>query len=334
MGRRPLFLRDVQCPFIAPQVGITSTPVIDIATGTIYILARSKKKNLLSYEYHQRLHALAITTGAEKLGGPAEIQASAPRRRGYISFNSLSENPRAALLLVNGSVYLTWGSSCDVGPYHGWVMAYSARTLRQQAVLNTSPNSAESGIWMSDMGPAADQEGNVYVVTGNGQFDGNSEGGRDYGNNVLKLRLRGSKLTVEDYFTPAEQDQLNSTDSDLGSGGPLLFQTRSPGKRGRIVIGGKEVFYLADPAQLGGLQTETKSTSTKRITLSTGIYSAPAYWNDHLYYYAEDDFLKDFIVTEGNLTSLPAFRREKTSKFSGATPAISANGVNNGLVDH
>src|SRR5205823_6322359 len=155
--------------------------VIDYGSGTLYVLARTRETtDLLQSKYVQRLHALAITTGVEKLGGPVEIQAP--------GFDSLREMPRAGLLLAGGQVYVTWGSSCDVGPYHGWVMAYDAKTLAQTAALNTSPGADQSGIWQSDMAPAADADGSVYVVTGNGKFTAGF-GGSDYGDSALKLAL-------------------------------------------------------------------------------------------------------------------------------------------------
>src|SRR5215467_5009499 len=190
---------DVQCPFIRPEVGITSTPVIDIKTGTLYVLARTKIRHASSAdEYFQHLHALALTTGVEKFGGPKLIQASvsgqgAGSAKGQVAFDPLKENPRAALTLANDSIYIAWASSCDVDPYHGWVMSYDARSLAQKAVLNVNPNGTEAGIWLSDTGPAVDAEGNLYVPTGNGTFDVNA-GGQDYGDSVLKLD--GASLSV------------------------------------------------------------------------------------------------------------------------------------------
>jgi hypothetical protein len=176
---------DVACPFIAPEIGITPTPAIDLPSGTIYVLARTKEGAgaFSSGRYVQKLHALAVTTGAEKFGGPVEIKASVKGRgpggaMRDVAFDPLRELPRAALLLVNGQVYLTWGSSCDVGPYHGWAMAYDARTLAQTAVFNTSPDAEESGIWQSDNGPAADDSGNVYVATGKGEVLGRRQRSR------------------------------------------------------------------------------------------------------------------------------------------------------------
>lgn len=334
----PLADSDVQCPFISPEVGITSTPVIDTGTGTLYVLARAKVSTSgSSVRYLQQLHALAITSGAEKFNGPIEIHASvigtgAGSSGGKVSFDPLRENPRSALLLADGSVYLAWASSCDVGPYHGWVMAYDARTLRQQAVLNTSPDSGESGIWLSDTGPAADRSGNIYVVTGNGPFDANAKGGRDYGDTALKLRLQGNRLEVESYFTPFDQQHLNSTDGDLGSGGPLLLPEDSNGKPAGLVFGGKAgALYVVDPAHMGGLQ-DRSDPNAEKIQLSDGIYSAPAYWSGHLYYYASGDALKEFVVENGRLSALPSHRSLGKSPFSGGTPTVSASGNANGVV--
>jgi hypothetical protein len=211
---------DAQCPFIRPEVGITSTPVIDLKTGTLYVLVRTKIRHSVNPdEYFQHLHALAITTGVEKVGGPQLITASVPGNgsgtvNGRVAFDPLKENPRAALTLANGTVYLAWASSCDVDPYHGWVMAYDAQTLAQKAVLNVNPNGREAGIWLSDPDPAVDAEGNLYVPTGNGTFDAAS-GGPDYGDSVLKLD--GSSLAIRDYFTPHDQDRVSEADADVGS---------------------------------------------------------------------------------------------------------------------
>jgi hypothetical protein len=334
----PVSDSDVHCPFISPEIGVTSTPAIDIGTGTLYVLARAKTWTSRSdIQYLQQLHALAITTGVEKFGGPVEIRASVAGTSvwssgGQVSFDPLRENPRSALLLVNGSVYLSWASSCDVGPYHGWVMAYDTRTLRQQAVLNTSPDSEQSGIWLSDTGPAADRLGNVYVVTGNGQFDANAKGGRDYGDTALKLRLQGNRLDVESYFTPFDQQQLNSTDGDLGSGGPLLLPEHSNGNPAALVFGGKAgVMYVVNPEHMGGFHLRA-DPSAQKIRLSKGIYSAPAYWSGHLYYYTSEDALKEFVVENGRLPAAPSHQSFGKSPFSGGTPTVSASGNANGIV--
>src|SRR5579863_8422697 len=162
-GATPVPQGDVACFFIQPEIGITSTPVLDPKSGTLYVLARTKIGHMFGVdEYHQQLHALAVTNGVEKFGGPVEIRASVAGRgdgssQGKVSFGPLRENPRAALLLANHRVYIAWASSCDVGPYHGWLMAYDAGNLRQEAVFNDSPDADDGGIWESDTGIAADQ---------------------------------------------------------------------------------------------------------------------------------------------------------------------------------
>ena len=300
--------QDVLCPFIQPEIGITPTPVIDRATGTLYVLARTKEDPgiLKATRYVQRLHALAITTGAEKFGGPVAIAAP--------GFDPLRQLPRAALLLTKDQVYLTWASSCDVAPYHGWVMAYDARTLAQTAVFNTSPGASESGIWQADTGPAADEEGDVYVATGNGLF----HSGRDYGDTVLKLALEGHRLVVRDSFTPDNQRELNAHDLDIGSGGPMLTP------EGLLLAGGKDSrLYLFDHKRMGRPQ--------QVFEFNGGMYSAPAYWNGHVYRMASDDYLMDFAIQAGRLSAQPV----ATSRLRfgpDSTPAISANGARNGIV--
>jgi len=321
---------DVNCPFIRPEIGITPTPAIDRHTGTLYVLARSKEPSgLIQHRYVQRLHALAITTGAEKMGGPVEMQASvagtgAGASGGKVAFDGLRELPRAGLLLTGGQVYLTWASSCDVGPYHGWVMAYDAGTLKQTAVFNTSPDADDSGIWQADNGPAVDAAGNVYVVTGNGTFDV-TEKGRDYGDTVLKLHLAGDRFEVRDSFTPSDQAKLNAGDLDLGSTGPVVVPDQ-PGSRAHLVLaGGKNgVAYVIDRDGMGrALQT---------LTFPDGLYAAPAYWNGHLFFLASEDHLKDYALKDGRLSDAPVATGAQKFLNPGAPPAVSANGTRDAIV--
>ena len=329
----------VRCPFIRPEIGITPTPVIDRETGTLYVLVRTKESGsiLEGSRYVQRLHALAITTGAEKFGGPVEIKASVKGRGaggsgGHIDFDPLLELPRASLLLANGRVYLTWASSCDVGPYHGWVMSYDARTLAQTDVFNTSPDDQESGIWQGDTGPAADQDGNVFLATGNGKFDVDA-GGRDYGDSVLKFVSGKNALEVRDFFTPFNQKELNSNDLDIGSGGPLLLPDQ-PGPHPRLLlVGGKGAgLYVIDRDHMGKYHSGDDSHAVQVLHVGSGIYSAPAYWNHHVYIFAADDALKDFAVEHGQLSAQPVAQGTTTFIDPGATPTVSANGSRNGIV--
>ena len=291
--------------------------------------------------FWQRLHALDVATGEEKFGGPVVIQATFSSGstglfglfQGTIAFAALHENPRAALTLTHRTVYLTWGSSCDIGPYHGWILAYDAHTLRQTGVFNTSPESSQSGIWQSDTGPAADDAGNLFVATGNGRFNASS-GGHDYGDSLLKMALtRGNGLTVADYFTPSEQAHLNATDGDLGSGGPLLIPEQ-PGSRAHLaVIGGKGgVIYVVNRDRMGKFVAGNDPQAVQTIKVGGGIMGAPAYWNGHVYYFPSNDTLSDYAVQAGRLTNGPVIRGTTKIDDPGATPSISANGRKDGIV--
>lgn len=324
--------RDAECPFIAPEIGITSTPVIDPDSGTLYVLARTKDRSgFLQNVYAQRLHALAVTTGVEKFGGPVEIRASMSgagtgSSGGKLSFNPLRDNPRAALLLNRGAIYLTWASACDVGPYHGWVMAYGARSLKQEAVFNASPDGDDSGIWEGDTGPAADQAGHVFLATGNGRFDA-ATGGRDYGDSLLKLN--GESLKLGDYFAPYNAANLDANDSDLGSGGPMLLPDQSGAHPHLAVVEGKGgVLYLVDRDHLGHWQSENNSHAVQTIAVPDGVFGSMAYWNHYVYVLSDGDALRQFAVIDGKLSPKAASAVRGVS----ATPTVSANGLADGVV--
>jgi hypothetical protein len=324
--------RDADCPFISPEIGITSTPVIDPDTGTLYVLARTRDRTgFLDNVYAQRLHALAVTTGVEKFGGPIEIRASMSgvgtgSSGGKLSFNPLRDNPRAALLLNRGAVYLTWASACDVGPYHGWVMAYGARSLKQEAVFNASPDADDSGIWGGDTGPAADKTGNIFLATGNGRFDA-AKGGRDYGDSLLKLD--GESLKLGDYFAPYNAANLDANDSDLGSGGPMLLPDQSGAYPHLAVVEGKGgVLYLVDRDHMGHWQPGNNSHAVQTMAVPNGVFGSMAYWKHNLYVLSDGDVLRQFAVIDGKLSPRAA------SGFPGvsATPTLSANGLDDGIV--
>jgi hypothetical protein len=328
-------LDNVHCPFLNPEVGITSTPVIDAQNGTLYVLVRTKEAD----RFWQRLHALDVRTGREKFGGPVVIRASVESRiksffgigpAQKVDFLALHENPRAALLLTRGTLYITWGSSCDVGPYYGWVLAYDACTLRQTGALNTAPEAALSGIWQSDTGPAADEEGNVFTITGNGVFNAAS-GGRDFGDSVLKLGFTKAGVAVKDYFTPFDQEQRNRTDADLGSGGPLLVPPQ-PGSSLRLLIAvgkGRELFVL-NRERLGRFRMANNRHAMQTVALGGGVFGAPSYWEGHIYVCAQDDVLRDFAIEANHLA--PASQGEMQFTNPGAVPTISANGSKDGIV--
>ena len=328
-------------------IGITGTPVIDPATGTLYVVAKTKEPT----GYFQRLHALDLATGSEKFDGPADIssaitvpgsgdtgEATCPGSAGNVPFCPLRENQRPGLLLLNGTVYVAWASHGDIQPYHGWVIGYDAADLTQAPIVfNTTPNGGLGGIWMTGTGPAADADGNIYVITGNGTFD--TMGTRtNYGDSFIKLRTADGGLSVGDFFTPANQSILDSNDFDVGSGGALVVD--SAGAHPHLVIGGDKqgVLYVIDRDNMTGFNPGgDQILQTVPITAGPacpicGIFSTPAFWEGRLYVVAVGDVLKQYTVANGVLSALPALQASDVFGFPGATPAISSNGATNGIV--
>jgi len=333
------------CQQVAPTIGITSTPVIDRgagAHGIIYLVAMSLSSP--SNTYHQRLHALDVTTGAEQLGGPVDISATYPTLGGTTSFDPAQYVERAALLLVNGTLYTSWTSHCDTPPYTGWIIAYSASTLVRTAVLNAAPNSGGVGpaIWMSGGGPAADSSGNVYMLTANGVFetalDANGFPNQgDYGNSFLELSLAGGTLTVSDYFTMYNEVAESGKDQDLGSGGIMLLPdlTDGGGVVRRLAVGaGKDGnFYVVNRDAMGRFNSNSNQIWQELPgALAAGIYSTPAYYNGAVYYGPSGGALLSFALTAARLASTPTSRSSVSFIYPGTSPAISANGTSNGIV--
>ncbi|MBB6144909.1 hypothetical protein HNQ77_002865 [Silvibacterium bohemicum] len=340
---------DHGCGQITPQIGITSTPVIDRklgTNGTIFVVGMSKDG---TGAYHQRLHALDITTGAEIGGSPTEITATYPgtganSTNGNVVFNPAQYAERAALLLSQGNIYLGWTSHCDVSPYTGWVMAYSESTLQQTQVLNVTPNGSEGSIWMSGDGMAADSNNNIYLLDANGTFDTTFTNGipvnGDYGNGMLKLSITNGKLGVADYFETFNTVSESADDTDLGSGGELLLPdvADAAGVVHHLIVGaGKDGnIYLGNRDDLGqfNLNVSTDSNIYQEVTgaLSGGVFSSPAFFNNTLYYGAVDDSLKAFPVTNARLAAMASSQSAITFPYPGTTPGISANGTQNGIV--
>jgi len=330
---------DAQCGDLVPQIGITGTPVIDTSTGTLYVVANTKENGA----FFQRLHALDITTGAEKLGGPVAIQATVPgtgagSSAGQVSFDALHQNQRPGLLLANGVVYIASAAHCDIPPYHAWVFGYNASNLQQQvAVWNSTPNGSDGGVWQSGGGPAADSSG-IYVVTGNGTFDVNT-GGVDWGDTILRMSgPTGGTLRVLSHFTPFNQDVLSENDIDLGSGGVVLLPALPAGSahQNLLVQAGKEgSIYLVDRDNMGGYNSATDQVVQELPGATGGIWGMPAYWNDTVYFGAQYDNLKAFSFNAGGsgmLSSSAVSYSPESFAFPGPTPSISANGASNGIL--
>jgi outer membrane protein assembly factor BamB len=212
-------------------------------------------------------------------------------------------------------------------------MAYDARTLAQSGVFNTSPDAEKSGIWQGDTGPAADAEGNVFVVSGNGKFSAFAPPGRDFGDSILKLALSNHSLGVADFFTPFNQQELDANDFDLGSGGPVLLPEQPGPHRHVLIAGGKGGgIYVIDRDHMGRYHAGDNSHAVQVIRKTHGIYSAPAYWNQHLFFVWSDDVLKDYRLDHGQLSTAPVAHGTTRFNDPGATPTVSANGNTNGVV--
>jgi len=334
---------DLNCGDIEPEVGISGTPVIDPASNTLYAVSKSK----VNGTFVQQLHALSTLTLAEKLGGPVQIQASvlgnAKDGDGTtVRFDPRLEAQRPALALENGHVVIGWGAHCDNPPYHGWLMSYSAATLGQEAVFNTTPNavssgstqSPEGGIWMAGAAPAVDANGDIYVTSGNGHF-----GNGDYSDSVIKLGPPANNtFPLLDYFTPF--DQGGPGDSDVGSAGLILMPTTSSGAQLLVQQGKEGTIYLVDRNNLGKYcanQTPGCTDSDPQIVqellgATPGVLSSPLYWNGRLYW-PSYDFLYTWSVdpTSGLISTLPTSRSaQQFARTDGAS--LSANGGANGIV--
>jgi hypothetical protein len=347
---------DHGCGQITPQIGITDTPVIDRANGpngTVFFVAMSKDA---SGNYHQRLHALDLSTGAELQGSPSEIQASFPGS-GYGSTNGTQVfDPgqyaeRVGLLLMNSQLYLAWTSHCDDDPYTGWIMAYSETTLQQSSVLNVTPNgpssphygNGEGSVWMSGAGLAADTQGNIYFLDANGTFDSTLNGNGfpamgDFGNSFMKLSTTGNSLAAADYFAAYNLQSESDADQDLGSGGAMLLpdQTDGNGVVHHLAVGaGKDTnIYIVDRDNMGKFNASSNNAIYQEIpnALSGGVWSMAAFFNNTVYYASVGDHLKAFPITNAMLATSPASESANTFAYPGATPSVSSNGSQNGII--
>jgi len=334
---------DRGCGQVTPEIGITSTPVIDRTRGAIYVVSVSKDA---SGNYFHRIHALDLTSGKELFGGPTAITATvsgngAGSSAGTVTFDPSEYNERPGLLELNGTIYTTWGSHCDAGAYTSWMMGYSADTLKQISVLNLVPNGSDGGIWMSGTAPAADAAGNIYFIIGNGTFDTalNMNGfppQGDCGNCYVKVSST-APLTLLDYFTPSNTVAESNVDEDLGSGGPLLLPdvTDTSGKTRHLAVGsGKDaIIYVLDRDNMGKFGV-TQNNIYQQISgqLAGGEYAKPSYFNGTVYYGAVGDAIKAFPIASGKLATAPSSKTAIQFPYPGATPAISANGTNNGIL--
>jgi outer membrane protein assembly factor BamB len=336
------------CSQVTPQIGITSTPVIELKAGrtkgAIFAVAMSKDA---SGKYHQRLHKVSLTTG-KPLAAGVEITGKYPgtgedSSGGYAYFDPKQYKERSGLLLLGGVVYLGWASHCDHPPYTGWIMGYNGTTLAQTSVIDVTPNGAEGAIWGAGAGLAADSSGYIYFLDANGTFDPtlNAQGfpsSGDYGNAFIKLSAAGGQLTVADYFTMYNTTSESDGDVDLGSGGALVLpeMTDTNGQVRHLAIGaGKDSnIYLVDRDNMGKFNPQNDSAIYQELdgALPGGIFSMPAYYHGQVYFGAVGGPIRAFRFSKAVLSSTPVSMTGTTFPYPGATPSISANGSTNGIL--
>jgi hypothetical protein len=340
---------------IIPEVGITGTPVIDLNSGTLYVDAFTGEPGGGVTNYFHRLHALNITNGTERAGSPVVITASVAGTGvdsvgGKVTFNAKQENQRPALTLVNGIVYVSYAGYADTNPYHGWIIGFSTTNLAQLTnyVFNTTPNSTtaaygsnagEGGIWAGGGGLSVDAANNLFFETGNGIFNvTNGSAGTEYGDCFMKLSTTNG-LAVADYFTPWNQFTLQALDTDLGSGG-LLILPDQPGTFPHELLGaGKQgQIYLINRDQMTTGNKHFDATNVFDFVVQTNLgqinssFDTPAFFNSEIFYAGRNDKLKIFSVTNGLLSGTAVSTGSRTFNAPGATPSVSANGTNSGIV--
>lgn len=374
----PVPSNDVGSGDLTPEIGITATPVIDASNGTIYVEAKTRETVAGRNHYVHRLHALDVATGNEKFGGPiiiadttspgataSYVYNSGPSVRGsgdgsvsgVVNFNALRQLCRPGLVLSAQTVYVSCASHGDNGPYHGWVLGYDAATLQLKAVFNTVPNGSEAGIWQSGDAPAVDAQGNLYVVTGNGTFDGTLSGGfpvnHNYGDTVLKIspdpastalnpNPNGWGLKVADYFTPSNQASLSASDADVGSGGIMLLPDGAgPAVHPNLLVtaGKAAELYVIDRSNMGHYNPPTSGTPNPPNLIvqdlggavpGGGMFSGPSWYAGHLF--LSGGALGRFSVTNGVIPPhADSGQSSAGTGFPGASATISANGAADGI---
>ena len=335
------------------SLGITSTPVIDPVSNTLYVVSATLEGGQPIY----RLHALDVTTGSETLGGPVAITASASGtaadgNAGTVTLTPRNHNQRAGLLLLNGIVYLGFGAYTEGEEtyWHGWILGYDAGSLVQTGVFCMTCNGNGGGIWMSGNGLAADQldpvndpYGRMFAATGNGDFTATFPygGNMDFGDSVVDLDLTNGVPNVTDDFTPNVQSMLAASDGDQGSGGVMILPAQTAGAYPNLLVqaGKSGTLYLLDRDNLGGYSSTTNQVvqalagalGNPGPAAKAGVWSSPAYWNGNVYYWGVYDNLKQFPLVNGLLAAPPIMSAE-VSAYPASTPSISANGNTQGIV--
>jgi hypothetical protein len=335
------------------QIGITGTPVINPARGTLYVVAKTQETDSSNnVTYHDRLHALSVTTGVEQTSSPVDITATVNANGGPVSFTPLTQNQRPALLLSNYSggtaVYIAWASYGDLGAYNGWLMAYDATTLAQIAVWNDTPNGIDGGIWMSDGGIAVDSSGALFVSTGNGTFDDTADvvppmaPSNDFGESFVKLDP--SALTLSDFYTPSQNAAWTAQDEDLSSSGvTVLPDGVGPSGHLNLLVGSDKQghLWLIDRESMSRFSSTADNTVQYLTMPNIGscnlncTYSSPAYYNGAVYFAMNSNPVAAYPLVSGLFRqsadiATPSSVSSESYNYPAPTPVISASPAGNG----
>ena len=334
------------CGQVTPEIGVTATPAIDRtlgANGTVFVTAASKDA---SSQYHQRVHALDLASGAERPGSPIVVQATYPGSgansiNGTVQFDPAFYNERAALLVAGGVLYTAWGSHCDFAPYTGWLVAFDEATLNVRSILNVTPNGSGGAFWNSGAGPALDASGSLFVISANGTFDttltaSGFPASGDFGHGFLKISTTGT-LSVADYFATSDTVAQSAADSDFGSGGAMVLpdQIDGSGATRHLAVGaGKDAnLYVVDRDSMGKFDPAMNHAyQVLAGSLPGGVYASPAYFNGAVYYGSAGAPLQRFVFGAARLAPTAASHSSIAFGFPGTTPSISANGSSNAIV--
>jgi outer membrane protein assembly factor BamB len=327
------------CTGIEPTIGITSTPVIDPVTDTIYVVARTLEG---ADKFFYRLHAMDLKTGAERPGSPVVISGEAhfpvvgdgEKKR---SFDPSLQLQRTGLALANGRLYVGFGANCDYGDFHGWLFSYDALSLKQTGLFLSTPTGENGGIWQSGAAPAIDPDNHIFVATGDGTFDKDSDG-LNYGDSILKLSQAQDDLHVDDYFSPTGQKRLDTLNLDLGSGGTALLPDQAASHSHLLVASGKDgSIYVLDRDSLGHFNSagEVQAVQLLRSALNP-VFSTPAVWQDSahtwVYFGATLAKLKAYTLEKGALSVVPSSQSDQRFGPPGSSPVVSADGTKDGIV--
>jgi hypothetical protein len=339
MGDKPVPAEDTGSNDITPVIGITSTPVIDKSTNTIYVVASVKRGDGASASYAQRLWAFDLKTGAKKLGGQSIIRATVKGDgtssvNGRISFDPKLQLQRVALALSRGVVYIGFGSHGDIGDYHGWLLGYSASNITKQvAVWNNTPDGAAAGIWQSGAAPSVDSNGNLFVMNANGTFFANN-GPPDFAQSIVRIPPTGGALLPADSFTPFNQNDLTADDVGLGSTGALLLPDQSGPHPHEAVFGSKEgTIYVVDRDNLGGFDPSTNNVvQVIQPGSRKGVFMTPSYFNGQVFYSTVGGTLTSLNLRSNGTLASSGKETTQTFSYPGPNPSISANGRSNGIV--